>query len=103
MSTSSIVKEPVARALGESLARQDATAVGQGMPLRSNKANLAARDSRSQSHRKSHPADDTESESFEHRNWKGENPKHNHNASQLRGASGNTRPNKLGNREKRGG
>ncbi|ODM17132.1 hypothetical protein SI65_07531 [Aspergillus cristatus] len=103
MSTPSIVKEPVQRALGESLARQDATAVGQGMPLKSNKANLAARDSRSQSHRKSHPAEDTESESFEHRNWKGENSEHNHNASQSRGASGNTRPNKLGNSGKKGG
>ncbi|OJJ81105.1 diacylglycerol acyltransferase type 2A [Aspergillus glaucus CBS 516.65] len=106
MSTPNIVKEPVQRALGESVARQDATAVGQGMPLKSNKPNLAARDSRPQSrepHRKSHPADDTESESFEHRNWAGESPKHNHNALELRGASGNTRPNKLGNSGKKGG
>ena len=103
MSTFNIVKEPVQRTLGESLARQDATAVGQGMPLKSNKPNLAARDSRSPFHRKFHPADDTESESFKHRNWEGESPKHNHNVLQPRGASGYTHPNKLGNSRKKGG
>lgn len=106
MSTSNIVKEPAARAPGDSVARQDATAMGQGMPLKSNKPNLATRDSRYQSHEphcRYHPADDTEPKSFERRNWAGEGPKHNRNALELRGASGNTRSNKLGNSKKKGG